>query len=635
MCGVVGIIGADVAVVRKAIAASADRLTHRGPDDGGFECVAFGNATLGLGFRRLSILDLSPQGHQPMIHQPTGCQIVFNGEIYNYRRLRRELEREGESFRSGTDTEILLAGLARHGERYLECLQGMFGFGFFDPRGPHLLLGRDPAGIKPLYIAENGNSLIFASEVRAIFATGLVKPQLDRRGVAGYLAYGAVQHPLTLFQGVKSLTPGSSVSIRPTNSGLWECAGTPRIFWKLPSTDAKISKADAIASIRETFDAAVEDHLVADVPVGLFLSSGLDSTIIAGLAAKKSPQLKTFTVCIANQPMNEQRIAAETARVFGLEHTELPVPMELGKEWFPLWLASLDEPSIDGFNVFVISRAVRSRGIKVALSGLGADELFGGYPSFRDVPRMVKYARAYRALPKVFQRGAAAIGTWGRSRAVQEKLRDSMRSDGSLASLYFHRRRVMSDSQLSQLGFCPDPLGLGPNYLSAESLWDIDGRETDLVRAISQLEFRCYQGNMLLRDADANGMAFGLEIRVPFLDQRLINIVHSIPGAYRLPASTPPKHLLRTAFKDLLRPEVLDQAKLGFTLPIGQWMAGDLRPLCESSLSALKSSELVEPDGVDAIWKSFLTAPQSRAWSRALALVVLGAFVERNVTTSI
>jgi asparagine synthase (glutamine-hydrolysing) len=631
MCGILGVISEVETGVREAVALGVASLAHRGPDDSGIDLVRFGAATLGLGHRRLSILDLSPLGRQPMRHHPTDCQIVFNGEIYNYRKLRRELECEGESFHSGTDTEVLLAGLVRHGERFLKRLEGMFAFGFFDPRGPYLLLGRDPAGIKPLYLVETGNSLVFASEVRAILATRFVAPRIDRRGIAGFLAYGAVQHPFTVFAGITSMVPGSSIEIRPTTSGKWKHAGAPCVFWRLPTTNAGMTEADVVTELRARLEAAVQDHLVADVPVGLFLSSGLDSTILAGLAAKTAPPLKSFTVRFDHQQKpGEEQVASETARMFGLEHRELVMSMATAKACFESWLAALDEPSLDGLNVYAISGAVRETGIKVALSGLGADELFGGYPSFRDVPRLGRIAKKIRPLPAQFRRGLAGIATIGRSNAVREKLRDMMGSDGSARSMYFHRRRAMSNSQIRQLGIDARDLGLEADFLSSESLWDVDADDADPKRQISQLEFRCYQGNMLLRDADTNGMAFGLEIRVPFLDQRLLDLANSIPSAVRFPEQRKGKHLLRSAFKDLLRPAILNQRKLGFTLPIGRWMAGDLRPNCEMALSWLKMSGLVRAKGVDAVWNSFLAAPTSQTWSRALSLVVLGDFLRRT-----
>ena len=631
MCGIAGLINIDLHRVRHALTAASATIAHRGPDDFGEAIVPFGDGWLGLGHRRLSILDLSPTGHQPMTHAATGAKIVFNGEIYNFQRLREELQRKGESFRGTSDTEVLLAGLARHGEAYLARLEGMYAFAFFDPRAPSLLLARDPAGMKPIYLAETAAGLVFASETRALLASGLAPRTIDRRALAGYLAYGAVQHPLTLFSGVESLPPGSCLTFRVGPSGRLARAGPPKMFWRLPSTRTTMSEAEAVAAVRTTLDAAVKDHLVADVPVGLFLSSGLDSTILAGLAARHSPAMKSFTVVFDDQPaISEGRAAAQTAHAFGLSHTELPMAMSDAQAAVQDWLAALDQPSMDGLNVFVISRAVRQRGMKVALSGLGGDELFGGYPSFRDVPRLRRITALLKPFPTRVRRGLGRMAAVGRTAAVREKLCDMLGGDGSIRSLYLQRRRTLSDAQIAELGLIAAELGLGPDFLPSDAAPDVDADPTDLVKTVSQFEFRYYQGNMLLRDADANGMAFGLEIRLPFLDQRLLNLAHAIPGRVRLPRRAAGKHLLRRAFADFLRPELLNKPKRGFTLPTGRWMAGPLRPLCEQALLVLKDARLLKPDGVDAMWKNFLAEPESPMWTRAFSLVVLGEFIRKT-----
>ncbi len=630
MCGIAGLITLDREATERGVAAATAALAHRGPDDEGQQVCPFGRGWLGLGHRRLAILDLSPLGHQPMSHPPTGATISFNGEIYNFRRLRAELEREGETFRSGSDTEVLLAGLARHGAAFLPRLEGMYALAFFDPHRATVLLARDPAGIKPLYLAETADTLAFASEVRALLASGVVRPRFDPRGVAGFLAYGAVQHPLTLFEGITSLAPGSFRIFRVGEDGRWKAEGSAEPFWRLPEARPGMTVAEAVAATRDTLTEAVKDHLVADVPVGLFLSSGLDSTILAGLAARHTPAPRSFTVVFADQPeFSERRLAAETADLFGLDHTEIPLPMAAAEAAVADWLAALDQPSADGLNVYVISRAVRGQGMKVALTGLGGDELFGGYPSFRDVPRLRRLTRLVRGLPAGVRRGLGRVAGIGRSRPVRAKLGDMFGSDGSVESLYLHRRRIMSDRQLDALVITAAELDLGPDFLPAGALPDVDGDETDVVRLVSQLEFRCYQGNMLLRDADVNSMAFGLEIRVPFLDQRLLDLAHALPGEVRLPPGLPGKALLRQAFPDLLRPALLNQPKRGFTLPIARWMAGSLRPLCQRALAAVKDSGLLAPAGVDAVWQGFLREPDSPMWTRAFSLVVLGEFSRR------
>lgn len=609
-------------------------MRHRGPDDAGEAGVPFGQAFVGLAHRRLSILDLSSAGRQPMLHEPTGCQIVFNGEIYNYRRLREQLEREGDSFRSGTDTEVLLAGLARHGSAFLERLEGMFAFGFFDPRTRALLLARDPLGIKPLYVANTSDGglekggFAFASEVRAVLATGLVSKSLDRRGLAGYLAYGAVQHPFTLFQSIRSLPAGTFQQI-VASAGGWT-ASDPQSFWRFPPVRIGTPEDEAIVSVRAAIDAAVRDHLLADVPVGVFLSAGLDSTILAGLAAKYSPRIQAFTVGFSDHAdLSEMDVAADTAARFGLRHVPINLPAGEAEAAVVLWLAAADQPSIDGLNTFVISQAVRRHGIKVALSGLGADELFGGYPSFRDVPRLTRVRRRLRWCPTAVRRGAAAVLTVRKPRAVGRKLSEMMNGGGGLANIYFRRRRLLSDCELNHLGIVPESLELSADYQQPSATRGLD--ESDAVRAISELESRFYQGNMLLRDCDVMGMAHGLEIRVPFLDRRLLDAVHSLPGAVRLPPGAPGKQLLRSAQGNILRPEVTNRPKTGFTLPLARWMLGPLRGRCELSMRACSERAGFPAAAVRRVWDEFASEPAGPQWSRVLALVALGDYLRAQL----
>jgi len=290
MCGLFGLIHHDGEAVRRALSIGTAALAHRGPDDCGEEIIPFGRGFVGLGHRRLSIVDLSPLGHQPMVHQASGCRIIFNGEIYNFRRLRDELRGDGEVFKGTSDTEVLLAGLTRYGANFLERLEGMYAFAFIDPRSASLMLARDPAGIKPLYVAQTSGTLLFSSETRSILATGLIKPKVDPRGLAGYLAYGAVQHPTTIFQGILSLPPGSCLTIGVRPDGRWGESGDLKTTWCLPPTRTEISEKEALHGIRVTLDMAVKNHLLADVPVSLFLSSGLDSTVLGALAARHSSQ---------------------------------------------------------------------------------------------------------------------------------------------------------------------------------------------------------------------------------------------------------------------------------------------------------------------------------------------------------
>jgi asparagine synthase (glutamine-hydrolysing) len=375
----------------------------------------------------------------------------------------------------------------------------------------------------------------------------------------------------------------------------------------------------------------VRDHLIADVPVGLFLSAGLDSAAVAALAARHSKAVRAFTVGFADQPdFDELRVAAETARRLGLPHTALQVPAHEAEQAALEWLAAADQPSMDGLNVFLISKAVRAHGIKVALCGLGADELFGGYSSFREVPTLRRLTWAVGWLPCAARRGLAGALAVRKPAAVRHKLADMLGGTGGVATLALQRRRVLGDRQLAALGLEPDRLGLSPNFLPPEAERWLPPPDADPGWAIAVVESRFYQTNVLLRDGDANGMAHALEIRVPFLAQGLLEWLHRLPGSVRFPPGRPPKHLLRAAVADLLYPELLDRPKTGFMLPLRRWMAGPLRPLCEEGLAILKGSGLLRPGGVDAIWAEFLSHPESQAWSRALSLCVLGDYLRRH-----
>lgn len=629
MCGIAGIlIRQDEQTLRHALTRMVDAQTHRGPNDRGMHVRRFGDYGFGLGHTRLSIIDLSCAGHQPMTHPATGSQIVFNGEIYNFASLRRELESAGEVMTGHSDTEVLLHALVKWGPACLARLEGMYAFGFYSGVDRTLLLARDPMGIKPLYVAERDGGVLFASEVRAIVASGLVPARLDMAGTASLLAYGAVQQPCTILQGVRSF-PSGHYQIFALNDSPPRAAA-PVALWTVPAAPEPIPLGDAVDRTRQLLECAVRDHLVSDVPVGIALSSGLDSTIIAAIAGKHTPHLRSFTIGFGDQPdLSELAMAKRTAEVFSLDHTEVIMDGPDAEEAARQWLGSLDQPSVDGLNIYIIAKAMRGRGISVALSGQGGDEMFGGYSSFGDVPRLRSLMRLIRWLPRSARGVLARLATTGRSEAVRQKFTDILNSGGSLQELYFQRRRAMSQKQLLALGIDARTVGLTRDFVPAESIADLPLDPSDPVWGISLFESRFYQGNMLLRDADVNGMAHSLEIRVPFLDQRIVDFAMRLPDAARLPDGRPNKHLMRAAFADVLRREVLDQPKRGFTLPIRRWMLGPIRDMCETALSNLKSTGALDPAGIEAIWTQFLSAPESPVWTRAFTLCVLGSYIPR------
>ncbi|MDX2116478.1 MAG: asparagine synthase (glutamine-hydrolyzing) [Planctomycetota bacterium] len=627
MCGIAAIVGRDPRAVETALDAATCAQIHRGPDDSGIELVTLGDITVGLGQRRLSIIDLSPLGHQPMAHPETGDLLIYNGELYNFQVFRAELEQLGVRFRGRSDTEVMLHALVRWGPDVLRRFQGMYAIVWLRRAARTIVLARDPLGIKPLFVARSAGMLAAASEVRALVASGVASRTISRRAVATMLAYGAVQEPATIFEDVYAFPAGSFQEIS-LDSVLDRAPKPPTRYWRPPPVDNTIDETEATERIRETLTASVRDHLVSDVPVGVFLSSGLDSTIIAGLAARHISDIRAYTVGFEENPdMSESAPAARTAQAFGIPHVDVQITAQEALGSVEHWLRALDQPSIDGLNTYVVSGAVKRAGITVALSGLGGDELFCGYTSFVDVPRLQGLMRHIRFMPRPARTLLARLAAVGRPYAYRQKLMEIAESSGTLADLYFQRRRTMSARQLAALGLKADEMGLSPEFIPPEALENVEIDELDPVVSVSRLEMAFYDGNMLLRDSDTNGMAHSLEIRVPFFDTAVLNAVMPIPAAVRMPHWRANKHLLRHTFPELLRPELLTLGKRGFSLPIRRWMASSLRDLCESSLAALRGCGLLSSGGIDTVWRAFLAEPETPIWSRAWGLCVLGAYV--------
>lgn len=629
MCGIAGVFGPRSDGTAEALAAMVAAQIHRGPDDSGAAFVELGDHLLALGQRRLSIIDLSPLGRQPMEHPQTGDLLVYNGELYNYKSFRRRLEAEGVRFQGHSDTEVMLSALVRWGPGVISQFCGMFAIAWFRRAQRTLVLARDPVGIKPLYYARTPQGFLFASEVRAILASSLVPRQISRRGLAGMLAYGAVQDPETIIDGVRSF-PAGCYSETDMGDLLSSGPAAPVRYWSPPEAAPMIDPQEGAARVRSLLDEAVREHLVSDVPVGVFLSSGIDSTVIAALAAQHAPNLTTYTVGFAdNEDLSETALAARTAAHLGLPHVDVQVTGAEALSYARQWLESLDQPSIDGLNTFLVAGAVKRAGATVALSGLGGDEIFCGYGTFRSASTALRYMRWLRRVPRPVRSLLARGAGLRMTSAARAKLRDMLESQGRLLDLYFLSRRMLSDRQLARLGIDAQELNLNDHFLDSAALDGLSIDERFPFAGISIMETRYYAGNTLLRDSDANGMAHSLEIRVPMFDTRLMDYAMSLTGSTRMPSGRPEKHVLRTGFSDLIGPQVLQQAKRGFALPIRRWMTTSMREECESAIESLKGGNLLRRDGIDAVWRAFLDEPQTSSWTRAFSLVVLGRYLAR------
>ncbi len=631
MCGIAGILSADSLMAEQAVRAMNRCQAHRGPDDTGVKVLNVPGGGLVLGHQRLSILDLSSAGHQPMKNPHTGDWIVYNGEVYNYPGLRSEMESEGIVFRSRCDTEAILYSYARWGVECFDRLEGMFAIALYDSRKQRIVFARDPLGIKPLYYAITEKGLIFSSELRAIKASGFVECSIDRRAVAGLLAYGSVPGPLTMFKGVRLLEPGVWGSFDlPFVPGRNRSLSIARI-WNFPAPKAVSDRREAVLETRARLEMAARKHLLSDVPVGVFLSSGLDSTAVATLCARmETDSINTFTVSLADYPaIDENPIAGKTARLIGTRHHSITLEDSVVRRLTHSWLNSMDQPSVDGLNTFIISGAVREQGIKVALCGLGGDEIFGGYSGFSVIPKIMYWCRVGSKLPPFVRSALAGTIFAGKYKSQREKARELAQTAPVLESIYFRLRRLFSDKSMQCLGFEPDGLDLNDEFLPREISFRGELHCSDPEACISVLESRFYMGNTLLRDADVCGMAHGLEIRVPLLDRVLVDYVYSLPGKWRVMRKGVNKPLLVEALGVGFRPEILSLRKRGFDLPIQHWMTGHLRPYCEHLLQKICDSGEIEPSAAKRVWNDFLSEPCSPAWSRAWLLIVLGAWYDK------
>jgi asparagine synthase (glutamine-hydrolysing) len=602
MCGIAAIFsyhpGAPP-VDRQELRTIRDHMAARGPDGLGEWYSADGR--IGLAHRRLSIIDLSESGAQPMTDPDTGNVIIYNGEIYNYRELRRDLEAKGYRFRSTSDTEVLLHLYATKGPEMLHDLRGMYAFAIYNPgsprtsnpeprtpnRSPGLFLARDPFGIKPLYIHDDGKTIRIASQVKALLAGGHIPKEIEPAGHAGFFLWGHVPEPYTLYKNIKSLTPGTYIEVTsnhkpqtanreprtPYLANHLFCSISDEYAWA-SQANPRLTQEEARQQLRESLLDTVRAHLVADVPVGIFLSSGLDSTTLVALAAELGADLRTVTLGFEEYRgthNDEVPLAEEVARRYGAKHQTVWITRDEFRKEYDNLLNAMDQPTIDGVNTYFVSLAARKAGLKVALSGLGGDELFGGYPSFSQVPKSVRafgWSRHAPWLGKGFRSLTSNFAP--RTLNLSPKYAGLLEYGGTYGGAYLLRRglfmpwelpRVM-DTEMAREGL--------ERLQTLQQIADTEKRIASEQGKVSALETAWYMRNQLLRDTDWAGMAHSLEIRVPLVDLHLLRAAAPLLSQYGLPgkqamAGTPTKPL-----PDI----ILNRAKTGFTVPVRQWVAG-------------------------------------------------------------
>jgi asparagine synthase (glutamine-hydrolysing) len=611
VCGILGAATATAELPTDAVASGLAGLRHRGPEAQAHRVLRSASAACVLGHTRLRIIDLSEQADQPLSNEDGTVWVSFNGELYNFPELRAELEAAGHQFASATDTEVLVhlyEDFDGAPDLMLPRLRGMFAFALFDTSRGRLLLARDRLGIKPMYVVALAQGGIgFSSEAMALARSGLAACAPDSGSLIGYLLWGSVQGSATAFAGIREIPPGSYL--------VWEAGGRRTVRWWRPAfAPARIDHSGAkgagyaVEALRDALEDAVPLHLVADREVGVFLSSGVDSGVVARMAVRAGP-VRSLTVTFPDSGGDEGDASAALASDLGLRHEAVPVTGAEMRGSLDDAVHAMDQPTADGVNTWVVSRAARDAGLVVALSGVGGDELFGGYPSFHQVPLVERAAGILHLTPWLGRRATAraVAGRWPGGRASR-----TLTARPGIGAAYRAVRGLFDLGDLEHLGVLP---WMGEHGI-LRRFTPGDPPDGDTADRVASLELSRYLRNQLLRDTDQMSMAHSLEVRVPLLDDRVVEVALATPASVR---NRPQKAFLRRAAgaTDPVRP------KLGFTLPFEAWMRGPLREAVREGMLSeeLPLGWLIAASGRAELWRAF--EERRVHWSRPWAIAAL------------
>lgn len=621
MCGINGIYSSRDLDQRNVLSKMNLQLEHRGPDANGI----FEDKEVCLGHTRLKIIDLSDSANQPMTCAFDRFVLVFNGEIYNYKELKEELSDYPYSTQS--DTEVILAAYHKYGEEAVTKLEGQFAFAIWDKKERELILARDRVGIKTIYYYQTNDVLLFSSELRPIIKSGVFTPKLDQNSLVDYLRYQTVHAPETIIEDVKQLMPGFYYKISDDESKFIQ-------YWDARYDHDDLgeyrTKEEVEKKVRELVKAAVKKRLVADVPFGAFLSGGIDSSLVVGIMSEiLDTQVRTFNINFDESEFSEAKYARLISEKFGTEHTEINLKPADFLAIIPEAMDDMDHPSGDGFNSWLVSKVTKEAGITMALSGLGGDELFAGYPIFKRYISLLnqKWILSFpigmrRLAAKTLRKLKPGVSSEKIARILNQEVFD-------LENIYQFDRQVLLDDQVEKV--------LERDELPSKSIFDIvkrnvgyqsDGYVLPPLSRVTWAEINTYMQNVLLRDSDQMSMAHSLEIRVPFLDHHLIEFVLGIRDEIKYPHS--PKQLLVDSFSDMLPKEIVDRKKMGFVFPWEHWMKDELKPFVISGLDKLKARKEFNANEIDDLWNQFLNNDPRVTWSRIWPMVVLGNWLEKN-----
>ncbi|MCY3825362.1 MAG: asparagine synthase (glutamine-hydrolyzing) [Nitrospinae bacterium] len=627
MCGICGITSSELSPssVEEGVARMCDAMKHRGPDDVGLQ--RFGATCIGV--RRLSVIDPSLAAKQPMTNDDGRISVALNGEIYNFRRLREHLASRGYIFRSRSDTEVLLRLYEEEGEECSRLLRGMFAFAIADANRRVLLLTRDRLGVKPLYYARTAGGWAFASELGALVRSGVIRPELDLNSLDLSLSLGFVPGSRTLLKGVKALPPGHRMRITEKGASIER-------WWKMPAPGTThCADEEIVPRLRCLLEESVELHQISDVPIGAFLSGGMDSSAIVGLMSRRADKpVRTYSIGFDDAPAghDERRYARTAAQSFSTRHLEFVLKGSKVAEELPRIVRHLDQPGFDGINTYFVSQAVKQDGVAVALSGLGADELFGGYDSFRLIPPWWRLSAMWGKFPLAARKILVALVSLllrlnpGMSSERIQKLHRLQWVD-SPVGLYAMARLLLWPEEKRALYSPP----LQAHFLDRKADEDIFEMLASLVRfaerpwrILSELEMQVYMEWRCLRDTDVMSMAHSLEVRVPYVDHRVVEFVCGLPPGWEKRWGYP-KRLLEASLRDVIPPEISARRKQGFALPMAKWMKEDLREILEDTLSeeSLRRRGIFSPKEVRKLYARFRKGKSSYPLIWYLAILEL------------
>jgi asparagine synthase (glutamine-hydrolysing) len=618
MCGIAGIIYFNNQQPNPSIVKQmTEAMAHRGPDATGL----FSDDQVVLGQRRLSILDLSDAANQPFADAGNRYQMVYNGEIYNYAEVKQYIK--DHRFRTSGDTEVLIEAYARKGLDCIHWIKGMFAFAIWDTKEKSLCIVRDRMGVKPLYYYQNNEFLIFASECRAILATGLVPAAINEQAVVDYLSYQSVYAPLSIIEGIQQLEAGHALTVK--NKKL-----TVQPYWQLAKQQYDFDYTDTGAvkkKVYQLLENAVVSRLVSDVPVGAFLSGGIDSSaVVALMATAGTGTPNTFSIGFTEKEYDESAYAQMVATKFKTNHHPILLKPTVMLEELEHALNAMDSPSGDGINSYVVSKAVKSNGITVALSGMGGDELFAGYPFFTQFYRL-QQKKAIWNNTGLLRNLVANAPVWKNNSRKQKMLQLLQTSSLAIESVYPVLRNVLPKRTIRDLLATRQSDTTTIDHTLNAITGDLNNYP--IFSQVTIAELMGYTQQTLLKDTDQFSMAVSLEVREPFFDHELVSFVLGIPDALKYPHY--PKQLLVESLGDLLPPEIVHRKKQGFVFPWDYWLRNELRSFCEQHLKRLETRSLFNAAAINKLWKNFLAGNNKVRWMDIWLLVVLEYWLNRNL----